>query len=78
MLPELCSLLGTDIVRGQVSEHIFASRMEAVVFIILPLFRVARAVLNFGNTTRIFPSIQPRDALRPLGDERKYLMAYIH
>lgn len=35
MLSGICSLLGTDNVRERISDHIFAPRMEAIVFAIL-------------------------------------------
>ena len=47
-LEENCELRGTDNVRGQISEHIFA-QMEAIVFIILQNFFATHAVLKTGE-----------------------------
>ena len=55
---------------------IFSPQMEAIVFIILQIFYATRAVLKIGEYPRIFPSIRPRDAFRPIARERKYLMDY--
>ena len=55
---------------------IFLRQMEAIVFIILQIFYATRAVLKIGEYPRIFPSIRPRDAFRPIARERKYLMDY--
>ena len=41
-LSENCSLLGTDNVRGQVSEHIFAPNGDYCLFIIRQIFSLAR------------------------------------
>ena len=49
------SLLGTDNVQGQISEHIFA-QMEAIIFIILQIFFVTSAIFKIGEYSRIFPS----------------------
>ena len=56
--------------------NIFSPQMEAIVFIILQIFFATRAVLKIGEYPRIFPSIGPRDAFRPIARERKYLMDY--
>ena len=42
---------GTDNVQGQISEHIFAPKMEAILFIILKIIRNARGFENW-----IYPS----------------------
>jgi len=56
--------------------NIFSPQMEGIVFIILQIFFSTRAVLNIGEYPRIFPSIRPRDAFRPIARERNYLMDY--
>ena len=40
-LSENCSLLGTDNVRGQISEHIFSAKWR-LFFIYSPIFKTAR------------------------------------
>ena len=47
-LEENCELRGTDNVQGQISEHI-SPQMEAIVFIILPMFFATRSVLKTGE-----------------------------
>ena len=50
--------------------NIFSPQMEAFVFIILQIFFATRAVFKIGEYPR------PRDTLRPIARERKYLMDY--
>ena len=57
---------------------IFSPQMEAIVFIILILFRNARSFENWGIFSD-FPqleNIRSRDTLRPIACERKLLMVY--
>ena len=55
---------------------IFSRQMEAIVFIILQIFFATGAELKIGEYSRTFPSIQSREAFRPIARERKYLMDY--
>ena len=56
---------------------IFSPQMEAIVFIILQIFFIMRAVLKSEEYSQIFPSfIQSCDVLRPIQREQKDLMDY--
>ena len=79
-LSENCSLLGTDNLRGQISQHIFAPNGDYCLFILQIIF-ATHVVLKIGEYSRIFPSfrlenVRSRDAFRPIARERKYLMDY--
>lgn len=77
MLLEICSLLGTDDVRGQISERIFTPRIEATcVYYPLTIFRNMRGFEHWGISLR-YSIIQSRDALRPIVPGRKHLLHYI-
>ena len=79
-LSENCSLLGTDNVRGQISEHIFAPNGGYCLYYPSNLLRNTRSFENWGISSDIpqfqLGNIRPRDAFRPIARERKYLMDY--
>ena len=62
---------------------IFSPQMATIVFIILQIFLVTRAVLKIGEyLISVIPQfhlgwIRLRDVFRPIARERKYLMDYI-
>ena len=49
---------------------------QHVVLLHIQIFYATRAVVKIGEYPRIFPSIRPRDAFRPIARERKYLIDY--
>ena len=58
---------------------IFSRQIEAIVFIILQIFFVTRAVLKIGDDILGYSpvgNIRSRDAFRPIARERKYLLDY--
>ena len=70
-LEEYCELWRADNVQGQISEHISAPNGGYCVY----LSNVFLATCSFENW--VMRRIQSRDAFRPIGCERNYVIDYI-
>ena len=71
----ICSEKQTVIYEEQIMSKdkypsIFSPQLEAIVFIILQIFFAIRTIFKIGEYSRIFPSFQSRDALRPIASEK--------
>ena len=56
-LPENCSLLGTDNVRGQISEHIFSRQIETIVYMFRGMFTTEKRRYNLNREDKRLYSI---------------------